>query len=297
MTTVILPLDASIISLNKIPEIIESSYGQLLLVMPEGTSQITYVVGVVGTREHALVVLSNAETTINQIKGLGVIATEAETKLQEAIEAFNSGNYAQAETLGYEAKDLAVQTNQTATQSLTRINEAFGEIDKAENEGRTLGLNEARDLLDQANGAYAEGDYEQALTLANQSKDKAEKAERPLPLEIVGVVLAAIFFISLSIFGLRKKRSAPKPREETRTIDVQRIYKRYDLRDEEMQAIQFLADNNGQAFEAELYQNLDLPRTTTWRMVRRLEKMEIINIIKFRKQNLINIKKRFEIKK
>jgi uncharacterized membrane protein len=241
--------------------------------------------------------LSNAETTINQIKGLGVIATEAEAKLQEAIEAFNSGNYAQAETLGYEAKDLAVQTNQTATQSLTRINEAFGEIDKAENEGRTLGLNEARDLLDQANGAYAEGDYEQALTLANQSKDKAEKAERPLPLEIVGVVLAAIFFISLSIFGLRKKRSAPKPREETRTIDVQRIYKRYDLRDEEMQAIQFLADNNGQAFEAELYQNLDLPRTTTWRMVRRLEKMEIINIIKFRKQNLINIKKRFEIKK
>jgi len=295
--TIVLPSGASILSLNRVPQIIESGDGQVLLVMPKGPVQVTYVLGVVGTREHAQVVLDDAEKTINEIRGLGVIVTEAEEKLQEAMGAFGSGSYAQAENLGYEARDLALLINQTAAEALTTMDEAAGEIARAENEGRRLGLDEARDLLDQANDAYLAGNYEQASTLAHESKTKAEEAQKPFPLEVIGIALAAVTSLGFLALGLRKRRSAPELTEEERAIDIQKILTSHDLRDEEVEAVRFLADNNGQAFEAELFGTLDLPRTTTWRMVRRLEKMGIVDLKKFRKQNLISIRKRYEREK
>jgi uncharacterized membrane protein len=65
---------------------------------------------------------------------------------------------------------------------------------------------------------------------------------------------------------------------------------------EEKQAIQFLVDNNGEAFEAELYDFVKLPRTTTWRLVKRLKRMEIITVTKFRRQNLVRLKNKYDIK-
>ena len=292
--TIVLPSGASILSLNRVPQIIESSDGQVLLVMPKGPVQVTYVLGVVGTREHAQVVLNDAEKTVNEIKELGVIITEAEEKLQEAMEAFDAGSYAQAENLGYEARDLAVQINQTAAEALAIMEEASGEIAKAENEGRGLGLDEARVLLDQANDAYLAGNYGQASTLAHESRIKAEEAQKPFPLEVIGIALAAVTSLGFLALGLRKRRSAAELTDEERAIDIQKILRSHDLRDEEVEAVRFLADNNGQVFEAELFATLDLPRTTTWRMVRRLEKMEIVDLRKFRKQNLISIRKRYE---
>jgi uncharacterized membrane protein len=69
-----------------------------------------------------------------------------------------------------------------------------------------------------------------------------------------------------------------------------------DLKPEEKQAIQYLAENNGEAFEADLYEYVKLPRTTTWRLVRRLDRMGIITRTKFRRQNLIRIKNKYTIK-
>jgi uncharacterized membrane protein len=65
---------------------------------------------------------------------------------------------------------------------------------------------------------------------------------------------------------------------------------------EEKKAIQFLVDNNGEAFEAELYDYVRLPRTTTWRMVKRLKGMNIITVTKFRRQNLVRLKTKYDIK-
>jgi uncharacterized membrane protein len=68
------------------------------------------------------------------------------------------------------------------------------------------------------------------------------------------------------------------------------------LMPEEKRAVQFLVDNNGEAFEAELYDYVRLPRTTTWRLVKRLERMGIIRTSKFRRQNLIRVKSKYDIK-
>ena len=305
-TRIILPVETTIISLNKVPEMIETSDNRVELLMNSSLIEVTYVIGVVGTEEHAQIVLSEAETTIMEIKNFGTISTEAETKLQEAEDAFNLGNYVEAETLGYEAKNLAIQINQTATQAQSKMDEAEGAITNAQNEGRPLGLNEAQVLLDQAYSAYVTGNYTQAMNLATQAITKAEEAEIFLSEEtdpsLVYGIVGAILIPTIIIFGFFFVRSRKKPKEveikkKKRRIDAERIFRVHkNLMPEEKQAIQFLVENNGEAFEAELYDYVKLPRTTTWRLVKRLEGMGIIKRTKFRRQNLIRVKNKYTIK-
>ncbi len=83
-TRIILPVEAAIISLNKVPEIIETNNDKVTLLMNAGLIEVTYVVGIVGTEEYAQIVIDEAETTILKIKNLVTIITEAETMLQDA---------------------------------------------------------------------------------------------------------------------------------------------------------------------------------------------------------------------
>jgi len=305
-TQIILPVETTIISLNQVPEMIETRDNRVELLMNASLIEVTYIIGIVGTEEHAQIVLSEAETTIMAIKNLGINITEAETSLQEAEDAFNLGNYVEAETLGYEAKNLAIQINQTATQAQSKMDEAEGAIANAQNEGRILGLNEAQILLDQAYSAYNNGNYSEAMNLATQAITKAEEAEIFLseetdPLLVYGIV-GAILIPSIVIFGFFFVRSRKKPKEveikkKKRRIGAERIFRVHkNLMPEEKQAIRFLVENNGEAFEAELYDYVKLPRTTTWRLVKRLEGMGIIKISKFRRQNLIRVKSKYAIK-
>ena len=285
---------------------IETRDNRVELLMNASLIEVTYVIGIVGTEEHAQIVLSEAETTIMEIKNLGINITEAEASLQEAEDAFNLGNYVEAETLGYEAKNLAIQINQTATQAQSKMDEAEWAIANAQNEGRILGLNEAQILLDQAYSAYNNGNYSEAMNLATQAITKAEEAEIFLseetdPLLVYGI-FGAILIPSIVIFGFFFVRSRKKPKvveikKKKRRIDAERIFRVHkNLMPEEKQAIRFLVENNGEAFEAELYDYVKLPRTTTWRLVKRLEGMGIIKISKFRRQNLIRVKSKYAIK-
>lgn len=304
-TRIILPAEAAIISLNKVPEMIETNDNRMTLLMNQGYIEVTYVVGVVGTQEHAQIVLDEAEQVVMEIKNFGTIITDAETKLQQAQNAFGLGNYAEAETLGNEAKTLALQINQTASQAQSQITAAEAAIGSAQNEERTLGLTEAQSLLAQAKSAYELGDYLEASSLAAQALTEAEEAEilltsEPEDFPVYGVVVAflAPVLVVLVFFVVRsRKKPEVEAKTKKRLIDVERIFREHkDLMPEEKQAIQFLADNNGEAFEAELYDYVKLPRTTTWRLVKRLKRMGIITVTKFRRQNLVRLKTKYDIK-
>ena len=305
-TRLIFPVDASIISLNKVPEMIETSDNKVTLLMNTGLIEVTYVIGIVGTEEYAQIVLDGAQTTLIEIKSLGIIITEAETTLQNAENAFDLEHYAEAETLGNEAKTLAIQINQTAAQAQTKIAEAQTTVATAENEKRTVGLTDAKDLLTQANSAYDVGNYSEALTLATQAIVEAEdssllvseeSATFPV-LEVFGVIMILVIAV-LGLFFVksRKKTKEAEAKQKKRQIDTERIFRENkDLMPEEKQAIQFLVDNNGEAFEAELYDDVKLPRTTTWRLVKRLKRMGIITVTKFRRQNLVRLKTKYDLK-
>ncbi len=169
-TKVILPENASIISLNNVPELIEGSNGQVSLVMPSGTIEITYIA------EHSLY-------------------------------------------------------QQTQSYELWRL---------------------------------------------------------------IAIVSSPIIAITAFALWFLRRKKPPQPKELTDEVDVDKLFEREKhLRPEEVQVIRFLAEKHGTAFEAELYEKLNLPRTTTWRLLKRLEKMEIIDIQKSRRQNIVSIRKKY----
>jgi uncharacterized membrane protein len=88
----------------------------------------------------------------------------------------------------------------------------------------------------------------------------------------------------------RLSRRQAEPKETLRRVKVDEIFRDHgDLRPDEKEAIQFLAERNGRAYEAELFERLDIPRTSTWRLIKRLERMEIVEITKSRRQNIVSI--------
>jgi uncharacterized membrane protein len=304
-STILMPAEATIVDFNEVPDLIETSGDQILLLMPAGQVELEYVIGVVGTREYAQIVLSAAEQTINEVKALNVTVTSAETTLQQAWESFNSGSYTEAETLANQAKDSAIQTNQTAAQALSAMDAAGAEIERAEEEGRTVGLGEARNLLTQSESAYAEGNYTQALSLASESQGKAQESAYPPTSpptisasqfgvgEAAGIVLIAAVAVvtGFVVFKIRQRSVALRQAQKKKALDVERILRRNDLRREEKEAVRIMVDNKGEVLEAELYSKLNLPRTTTWRLVRRLEKMGVVEVTKNRRDNVVRLKK------
>ncbi len=64
------------------------------------------------------------------------------------------------------------------------------------------------------------------------------------------------------------------------------------LRPEDQEVLMYLAEKEGAAFESEIRGKFQLPKTTIWRLVKRLEREELVEIRKAGGQNLIKL--RFE---
>ena len=103
------------------------------------------------------------------------------------------------------------------------------------------------------------------------------------PVEYITAVLVAVVAIIVVVFFLLKKR---KPNAET----IMKLHPQ--LNKEEQDVIQFLAENEGKAFESQIRERFpEIPRTSLWRLVRRLEKLEIIKVKKIGLENQVELKK------
>jgi uncharacterized membrane protein len=111
---------------------------------------------------------------------------------------------------------------------------------------------------------------------------------------LITIISISIAASAAFVVWFLKRKKPPPPNELKAEVDMERLLeKEKHLRSEEVQVIHFLAEKHGTAFEAELYEKLNLPRTTTWRLLKRLEKMEIIDICKSRRQNIISIRRKY----
>ncbi|MFQ6081136.1 MAG: carboxypeptidase regulatory-like domain-containing protein [Candidatus Bathyarchaeia archaeon] len=103
----------------------------------------------------------------------------------------------------------------------------------------------------------------------------------PIPLEyLVPIILFAVG----GGFFLLRRRGPPS---------AERIFKKHpELRKEDREVIRFIAERGGGVLEAEIREEFpELPRTTVWRLLKRLEKMEIVTVEKIGLQNQIELKK------
>ncbi len=289
-SSILLPEGATIVGLNVVPLALGSLNGGPLLTMPAGDVEVAYTVGIVGTREHALALIKDAESTIEAVKANGVTAADAEDLLQQAYAAFDAERYVEAEQLAGQAKTSALNAEAAASSAENSINEASASISAVKKEGRTIGLDTAEKLLQQAEAAYDAGDYAGAEGLAEQARAAAAEATAPRPPYtwfIVGAGGAALLLVA-AVFV--RRRGKPGVEAGTGEVDLDALFEQNPhLRFDDREVIRFLAESGGEAFASEIRERFNIPRTSAWRMIRRLQREGIIEIKSIGGQSLVRI--------
>jgi len=104
-----------------------------------------------------------------------------------------------------------------------------------------------------------------------------------IPVEYFVAAAVAVAAILFAAFVLVRRRGT----------NIENIFKMHPhLNKEEKDVIRFLAENGGKAFESQIREQFpDIPRTSLWRLVRRLEKLEIIKVKKIGLENQVELKK------
>jgi len=240
--SLVLPKNTVIVGMSTYPLNMQIADDQSLLTLPSGSSDISYVFGVLGTSQTATLALEKAQDFINNINSQGIKTPMAAAKLADANSAFNQGKYSNAEVLANEAKNIASQEQQSALSKPTFDNTPF--------------------LI----GGSIAGAVATAVILI-----KKIKTNRPL-----------------KTVELSRNENLVIPDKET-------IFKlKPELRQEDKDIVTFIYENGGQVYESDLRKKFLLPRTTTWRAVKRLEREGVVEIEKVDQQNLIKLQKRPE---
>ena len=112
--SVILPKNSVIVGMSASPINMQTIDDQSLISFPRGSSEINYIIGVLGTSQTATVAIQKAQDFISTVTSTGIRTPLALAKLQEARADFDQGKYSDAESLANAAKSLAVEEQQTA---------------------------------------------------------------------------------------------------------------------------------------------------------------------------------------
>ncbi|MEM2893260.1 MAG: MarR family transcriptional regulator [Candidatus Bathyarchaeia archaeon] len=289
---VVLPRNSTVVGLGAIPLSIGSLDGSPVLTMPEGHIEVSYIISLEGTRERALLAIDEAEATIKAVEARGVVAKEAEALLKEAQAAFKAGDYSGAERLSEKAKASALEAEKAASAALKAIEDASSKIEAARREGRTIGLEGAESLLKQAEEAYRIGDYGKSEALAGQAEAAAAMARTPLsPLLPLSIGAASAIIIGAILYILRRRRTKRAGKPEGLSLE-EFLERRPDLRFEDREVLRFLAESGGEAFASEIRERFNMPRTSAWRLIRRLRKEGLVEVEEVGGQTLVKLKKR-----
>jgi uncharacterized membrane protein len=194
-------------------------------------------------------------------------------------------------------------TSQTATLAIEKAQDFINNINSG---GIKTPLAAAK--LAEANSAFSQGKYSNAEVLANDAKNIASQEQQtalsnPKPTSdntlflIGGGVAAGAAAISIIMIKRTKNNKLVKTSDLSKidnfvVPDKETIFRlKPELRQEDKDIVTFISENGGQAYESELRKKFLLPRTTTWRAVKRLEREGIVEIGKVDQQNLIKLRK------
>ena len=249
--TVYLPAESTIIYLNEIPTSIDTMDGKIALSLFPGEWEISYVLPIVPPPAFTVSDLIVSPTEVEVGEEVTISATVTNT-------GEGDGSYT-----------VVLKINELAEDDQTVL--------LAGGASTTVEFKVVKEVA----GTYSvEVD---GLDSTFTVKEAAPPQPTPIPIEyVIGVV--ALVIVGGGGGFIMLKRRAPS---------FEKILKEHpELRQEDREVIQFIAERGGKVLEAEIRERFpDLPRTTAWRLIRRLEKMEIVTVKKIGLQNQIELKK------
>ncbi|MGB9003191.1 MAG: hypothetical protein WCC52_05235 [Nitrosotalea sp.] len=263
--SVLLPANTVIVGMSTTPSDLQVVNGQSLISFPSGSVDISYIFGVLGTSQTATLAIQHAQDFINTVNSEGINTPLASEKLAEANTAFNEGRYSDAEALANDAKNSAIQEQQTTLSTKqTGNNNNTGPISTGNSNNNV-----------------------NPISTGNNNDT--------IPILAVSGAAAAVItmFIILKRSRITKEIPVPQiPQSNYVPPDKETIFRlKPELRQEDKDIVVFISEKGGRVFESELRKKFLLPRTTTWRAVKRLEREGIVEIEKVDQQNLIKLRK------
>lgn len=304
-TTVVLPQGAAIFDLGDIPTDLGNINGAQYVEMPAGEVYVSFILAMPNLIGEAQTAINEAEAYFASLESQDYVFIEAHSELTHAKQLLDTDQYIEAKSMAYQAMDTADETVETANSAAVEIALAESSVTSAQEDGRTEGLPQAIDTLNSAKTYYSEGSYLEAETAAKQASHLALLADEPSrgnTLLFLGIVIL-IAAAGGGYYLMRVRRQEePAPLQpeskvlefEEKTVDLEKIFGvNEDLRLEDREVIKFLAENNGEAFATEIRDRFDMPRSSAWRLIRRLKSLEIVEEVKVGNQSLVKISKRY----
>lgn len=192
-------------------------------------------------------------------------------------------------------------TTQTATLAIQKARDFISTVNS-----ENIKTPSASAKLDDANTAFNQGRYSDAEALANDAKNMAMQEQQqalsgskpsddlnttPILVAAGSAAAGTTAFIILRRNRTTKEAPVPQiPNNNYVAPDKDAIFRvKPELRQEDKDIISFISEKGGRVFESELRKKFLLPRTTTWRAVKRLEREGIVEIEKVDQQNLIKL--------
>ena len=304
-TKITLPVGAVIFDLSDIPVDIGIIDGTQFVVLPPGEIFLSFILAISNQSGEAQAAIDETYLYIESLKNQGYLLTEAQSELTQAQEFFDSNQFKDAKEMAIQAKESADETVNIANSAAAEIDFTHLAIDQAKTSGRTNGIEQAEKIQSNAATYYTQGQYIEAETMAKQASQLALNAEKPSAgttfmylglLIIVIAILIGYYFMLKNRQGRSKIPVKPTGLPDRPSVDLEKIFDKHDtLRLADREVIKFLAENNGEAFATEIRERFDLPRSSAWRLIRRLVNNEIVDEIKIGNQSLIRIKERYHV--
>jgi uncharacterized membrane protein len=261
--------------------------------MPPGLISVSYLTSAIDSVSKAQAALEAAEDAIALVESSGVIVAEARSLLDEALALFGSAHYSEAMVRAAEAVESAEEAEMKAGEASQAMESAADAAFKAESEGRTEGLETAETYIAQANDFYDSGEYAYAAQYAALGLEAANQAKKPFNVALVAA--PALLVAGAAAYVLLNRRESKTPAEpEQYVIDLDALFKENrGLRWEDQEAIRFISDSGGEVFANEIRDKLGIPRTSAWRLVRRLVGMGVLEERKVGGQSLVSVSRRY----
>ncbi len=287
---------------------VTSEFRTLRIILPAGTETLMIRGNSIAAEplgyQSAYSTLNEAASVIASYKEKGVVTNEADDLLLQATDGAASGKYHFSTELANEAIEAAHRAGRIAVVATSAMNEAETSIMAT----RSLGgdVSQAQELLDHTREVYSYGGYEEALDLAKYARDIAQT--RISPLLIMGIIGMSSAAVLYTLYYRRQSWNSKPPNEShiendgndgtspPLTFNLQSVFEeKPHLREDDRLVLKYILEKGGEVLLAEIRNQFNLPKSTAWRLMRRLEREELVEITKFGNQNMVRYKLKTEV--